>query len=68
MTAFRQLAGNGEVFVDHIAHWVPDMPGAAKAMEDLGFVLTPYTEHTNSTAPGEPILPAGSANLAAAGG
>jgi hypothetical protein len=62
MAAFRQLAEKGEVFVDHIAHWVPDMPAAAKAMEDLGFVLTPYTEHTNSTAPGEPILPAGSAN------
>jgi Glyoxalase-like domain len=62
MSAFRQLAGLGEIFLDHIAHWVPSIDGAAAAMEKLGFVLTPYTEHTNSTAPGEPILPAGSAN------
>jgi len=62
MAAFRQLAKKDEVFVDHIAHWVPDLSGAARAMEKVGFVLTPYTEHTNSTAPGEPILPAGSAN------
>jgi hypothetical protein len=61
-TTFRQIAGLGEVFLDHIAHWVPEMSGAAAAMERLGFVLTPYTEHTNSTAPGEPIVPAGSAN------
>lgn len=62
MADFRQIAGPDEVFVDHIAHWVADMPGAAQAMERLGFVMTPYTEHTNSVAPGEPILPAGSAN------
>lgn len=62
MAAFRQLARPGEIFLDHIAHWVPEIGAAAAAMEKLGFVLTPYTEHTNSTAPGEPILPAGSAN------
>jgi hypothetical protein len=62
MSDFRQIAGAGEVFVDHIAHWVPEIGAAASVMEKLGFVLTPYTEHTNSTAPGEPILPAGSAN------
>ncbi|MEM9682064.1 MAG: VOC family protein [Pseudomonadota bacterium] len=62
MANFRQIAGPNEVFVDHIAHWVPDMPAAAQVMKRLGFVMTPYTEHTNSVAPGEPILPAGSAN------
>jgi hypothetical protein len=60
--AFRQTAGPGEIFLDHIAHWMTDIAAAAAAMERLGFALTPYTEHTNSTAPGEPILPAGSAN------
>jgi hypothetical protein len=60
--AFRQTAGPGEIFLDHIAHWVTDIVEAAAAMERLGFTLTLYTEHTNSTAPGEPILPAGSAN------
>jgi len=62
MAGFRQVPDAGEVFLDHIAHWVPDMDAAAAQLERLGFLLTPYTEHTNSTAPGEPILPAGSAN------
>ncbi len=62
MTTFRQTASGNEIFLDHIAHWVPDMEAAADALENLGFTLTPYTEHTNSTAPGEPIVPAGSAN------
>lgn len=62
MAEYRQVQGNSEVFLDHIAHWVPDMGAAAAQLERLGFLLTPYTEHTNSTAPGEPILPAGSAN------
>lgn len=62
MPDFRQAPGEGEVFLDHVAHWVPDMDAAADEFERLGFLLTPYTEHANSTAPGEPIRPAGSAN------
>ena len=62
MTAFRQVPQGDEIFLDHIAHWVPDMDEAADAMDRLGFIQTPYTLHTNSTAPGEPIVPAGSAN------
>ncbi len=62
MSNFRQTSQGDEVFLDHLAHWIPDMASAAEAFERLGFLLTPYTEHTNSTAPGEPILPAGSAN------
>ena len=62
MSDFRQTSTGDEVFLDHLAHWIPDMDAASEAFERLGFLLTPYTEHTNSTAPGEPILPAGSAN------
>jgi hypothetical protein len=62
MSDFRQTSTGDEVFLDHLAHWIPDMDSASAAFERLGFLLTPYTEHTNSTAPGEPILPAGSAN------
>ena len=61
MTTFRQTASGDEIFLDHIAHWVPDMGPAGDALETLGFTLTPYTEHTNSTAPGEAYnLPLGS--------
>jgi hypothetical protein len=62
MADFRQTPEESEVFLDHVAHWVPDMDAAAAEFERLGFLLTPYTEHANSTAPGEPVLPAGSAN------
>lgn len=62
MTDFRQVPDGEDIFLDHIAHWVSDMNAAATAMQDLGFTLTPYTEHTNSTEPGAPIVPAGSAN------
>ena len=62
MADYHQVPTEGEIFMDHIAHWVPEMAPAAAALERLGFRLTPYTEHSNSTAPGEPIRPAGSAN------
>lgn len=62
MSDFRQVPSEGEIFLDHVAHWVPDLDAAAAQLERLGFRLTPYTEHANSTAPGEPIRPAGSAN------
>lgn len=61
MSEFRQVATGGEIFLDHLAHWIPDI-AATGAFERVGFVVTPYTEHANSTAPGEPITPAGSAN------
>jgi hypothetical protein len=61
----RQLPEGGEVFVDHFAHFVPDMDAASEAMARLGFVLSPYTPQVSSAGPGQPPLPAGTANRCA---
>lgn len=40
------LPGDGQVFLDHVGFFVPDMSRAAAAMEALGFSLTPFTRQT----------------------
>jgi Glyoxalase-like domain len=42
-----QLPGEGEIFLDHVAHFVPAMAPAAAALECCGFRLTPFTAQTN---------------------
>jgi hypothetical protein len=42
-----QLPGPREVFLDHVAHFVPAMSSAAAALEGCGFRLTPFTAQTN---------------------
>lgn len=59
-TSMPQLPAAGETFLDHIAHFVPDLDGAAARLERLGFVLTPFTAQQNRTAAG--MVPAGMAN------
>lgn len=48
----RQLPANNEIFLDHIAHFVPDLENAATQMERAGFVLTPFTRQQNQTPTG----------------
>ncbi|MEQ8250048.1 MAG: VOC family protein [Oceanibaculum nanhaiense] len=60
--ADRQLPESTELFLDHIAHFVPDMEAAGAALERLGYRLTPFTHQQNSLQPGEPPVPAGTAN------
>lgn len=48
----RQLPKGYEIFLDHIAHFVPDLDTAAVQMERAGFVLTPFTRQQNSTPEG----------------
>jgi hypothetical protein len=48
------------VFLDHLAHWVPDIHAAAALLDRLGFVVTPYAEHVHAS--GATTVPAGSAN------
>jgi hypothetical protein len=50
------------VFLDHLAHWVPDIRAAAAVLDRLGFVATPYAEHAHRRTPGEPPEPAGTGN------
>ena len=57
----RQIPPPGVLFLDHIAHFVPDMAAAAATLEALGFALTPWSEQSNRDAEGRSV-PAGSAN------
>jgi hypothetical protein len=61
----RQLPMRDEIFLDHLAHFVPDMPVAEKAMADLGFLLSPFTPQTNAAGPDEPPIKVGLANRCA---
>jgi hypothetical protein len=56
----RQLPGQGQVFLDHVAHFAPVMEPAAEALERCGFHLTPFTVQTNHV-DGKPVA-AGTGN------
>jgi hypothetical protein len=56
MTAVRRLS------LDHAGLFVPDMAGAALALDALGFTLTPLTPQQTVDEPGQPPVPAGTAN------
>lgn len=56
-----ELPAGEAIFLDHLAHWVPDIHAAAALLDRLGFVVTPYAEHVHATKEGAPT-PAGSAN------
>ena len=58
-----QLPRENQAFLDHVAHFVPDMDRAGAALERLGFRLTPFTEQMNRTEAG--ATPAGMANRCA---
>jgi Glyoxalase-like domain len=58
-----QLPGAGQVFLDHVAHFVPAMDVAAESLERCGFRMTPFTAQTNLV-DGEPVA-AGTANRCA---
>ena len=59
----NQLPPPGAVFLDHVAHFVPEMDAAATALEHCGFRLTPFTAQTNRVG-GKPV-PAGTGNRCA---
>lgn len=56
-TAAQQLPPPGSLFVDHVSHFVPDLGAAARALEALGFAVTP--ESAQQTQDG----PAGTSNV-----
>lgn len=58
-----QLPEPGQVFLDHIAHFVPVMDAAAKAIERCGFRLTPFAVQSNRE--NGKIIPAGTGNRCA---
>jgi hypothetical protein len=52
----RQKPPPGDLFLDHVAHFVPDLDAAGALLEALGFAPTPVSNHQVSG------KPAGSAN------
>lgn len=61
MSGYRQLPGDTEVYLDHVAHFVPAMDAAESALERLGFTLTPYTPQMTAGSDGA-LAPAGTGN------
>jgi hypothetical protein len=64
MDTNRQLPRGSEIFLDHVAHWVPDAAAAGQAMIRAGFAPTPISIQTNP-GPGGTSVPAGTGNLTA---
>lgn len=60
-----QTPTGGQVFLDHVGWFVPDMESAGRAFEALGFVLTPFVAQHNANPAGGPPLPAGTGNRCA---
>ena len=46
---FSQTPGPGEIYLDHVGWFVPDIEVAAPHFEMLGFPLTPLTVHANNS-------------------
>ncbi len=57
-----QLPVDDQVFLDHIGWFVPDMDAASRALERLGFLLTPYSLHGDRDPATGVIKPVGTAN------
>jgi hypothetical protein len=47
----RQRPPPGELYLDHLAHFVPDLDAAASVWETLGFRVTPLSHHQVSGKP-----------------
>jgi hypothetical protein len=62
MTLVIELPRGDAIYLDHLAHWVADMHAASALLERLGFLATPYAEHTHAAGADDAPVPAGSAN------
>lgn len=49
--AERQKPPPGDLFLDHVAHFVPDLDAAAAVLETLGFAVTPLSVHVTPQGP-----------------
>src|SRR5436190_12898185 len=49
--ADRQKPKPGELFVDHVSHFVADLDAAARALEDLRMKVTPTSVQTTADGP-----------------
>ena len=60
-----QVPQGKEIFLDHIAWFVPDISAASKTFEKLGFKLTPFVAQNNLNPSGGAPIPAGTGNRCA---
>jgi hypothetical protein len=49
--AEHQNPAPGELYLDHVAHFVPELGAAARVAESVGFVVTPESAHRAQGAP-----------------
>src|SRR6266545_5015279 len=49
--AERQKPAAGELYLDHVAHFVPDLDAAGRLAEALGFSVTPVSAHRDQNGP-----------------
>ena len=59
--AVANIPTKGGTVLDHVGLFLPDMARTARAMERLGFALTPYTPQRHALETGE-LAPTGTAN------
>jgi hypothetical protein len=64
-TAERQLPLGDAIFLDHIAHFVPDRDAARTALARAGFAPTPVSIQVNPDPAGGPPQPTGTGNVTA---
>jgi hypothetical protein len=60
----RQLPRDDEIFLDHLAHFVPDAEAASRALARAGFAPTPISVQVNPDPDGAP-RPTGTGNITA---
>jgi hypothetical protein len=61
----RQLPAGGEIFLDHVGHFVRDPEAAGKALQRAGFAPTPISVQVNPDPAGGAPLPTGTGNITA---
>ncbi len=57
-----QVPAAGELTLDHVAHFVPDVEGASVALGRLGFTVTPLSVQSHRLTADGPLVPAGTGN------
>jgi hypothetical protein len=58
----QHVPGPGEVVLDHVGLFVPNLDVAAAALARLGFRLTPFSAQRQAEGAGQPAVQAGTAN------
>jgi hypothetical protein len=59
----RRLPVGGEIFLDHVAHFVADPEAASRALVRAGFAPTPVSVQVNPDPAGGPLAPTGTGNV-----